>query len=484
MPAFSLANSAQDLRRLLILLAVYAIAANFALTASVLADPDIWWHLRTGQWMLEHGAVPMTDPFAQGGAAKPWVAYSWLFELLAIRLYQKFGLAGILIYKVPVLLGIVWSVLALLRRLGQSFVAATCLTVLSVLTLTPLLTPRPWLLTILFFTLELHLLLDFRQTGRRRWMWLLPLLFALWANVHIQFIYGFLPLLLVVAEPVFEARSWVRVREAVSLCPWWLLPTCGAATLLTPYHWRLYRPVLEITQQARVYEFVLELQSMNFRHPAHWIMLGLVLWAAFRLGSFSGRRVFPVLFLLAAAALSFRANRDVWVAAIAAVTALALTRSADESASWQGVTNVRLAIVFALGCLLAFWVGAQHRISNATLQDEVARSYPIAAARIVAERRYAGPLYNHFNWGGYLIWRLPHLPVNIDGRTNLYGAETIQQSLDTWAGKLDWASDPALSAAGLVIADVRMPLCSLLRFDQRFELVYEDAVAAVFRKRP
>lgn len=71
----------------------------------------------------------------------------------------------------------------------------------------------------------------------------------------------------------------------------------------------------------------------------------------------------------------------------------------------------------------------------------------------------------------------------MDGRTNLYGEERIKHSLDTWNGKPGWATAPELTAAALVIADVKMPLCSLLRLDQRFELVYEDAVAAIFLKR-
>ena len=475
------------LRRLLILLAVYIIAANFALNSSVLADPDYWWHLRTGQWMLAHGAVPTTDPFSSWGAGKPWAAYSWLFELVIYGLYQRFGLASILLYKVPVLLGILWSVLALLRRLGQSFPAAIGMTILILLAITQALTPRPWLLTILFFILELHLLLHFRQSGNGRCLfWLLPL-FALWANVHIQFIYGFIPLGLIVAEPVIEeflrrpfSMRWVRT--ALAFRWWWMIPACLAATLATPYHLKLYRPVLEITQQTGVYQFVTELQSMNFRHPAHWIVLGLVLWAAYRLGAQSVRRAFPPLFLLAGVALSFRSTRDAWVAALAAVTILALVRPAAEIVQEQALPKLGMLAVFLLACCLTFFLAKRYDLSERSLQNEVEKSYPIAASRIVQERGYQGPLYNHFNWGGYLIWRLPNLPVSMDGRTNVYGEERIQRALDTWIGKPGWATDPELSAAGIVIADVTMPLCSLLRLDQRFELVYEDAVAAVFRK--
>ena len=101
------------------------------------------------------------------------------------------------------------------------------------------------------------------------------------------------------------------------------------------------------------------------------------------------------------------------------------------------------------------------------------------ACEEVQRHGYRGPLYNSFDWGGYLIWRLPHLRVSIDGRTNLHGEERIQWSLDTWAGRKGWR-EGELATARLVIAEASAPLASLLRTDGRFKLVYEDELAAVF----
>ena len=67
-------------------------------------DPDIWWHLRVGQWVVEHGRVPSNDPFSRYGLDKPWIAYSWLYEVLIYRLHEAFGLTGIVAYRVAVAL--------------------------------------------------------------------------------------------------------------------------------------------------------------------------------------------------------------------------------------------------------------------------------------------------------------------------------------------------------------------------------------------
>jgi hypothetical protein len=98
----------------------------------------------------------------------------------------------------------------------------------------------------------------------------------------------------------------------------------------------------------------------------------------------------------------------------------------------------------------------------------------------VKQNHFPGPLYNNFDWGGYLIWSLPELPVSIDGRGNVHGDLRIIRSIRTWAGYPGWDLDPELANACLVIAELGRPLTSHLRHDARFKLVYEDDTAAVF----
>jgi hypothetical protein len=118
------------------------------------------------------------------------------------------------------------------------------------------------------------------------------------------------------------------------------------------------------------------------------------------------------------------------------------------------------------------------------MEEAVAARFPARAAAAVEQAGCAGPLYNHFDWGGYLIWRLPQLPVSIDGRTNLHGDDRLQRAFDTWNGLRSWHDDPELSAAAMVIADSNCPLASLLRLDPRFRVFHEDDVGVVFVRAP
>ena len=114
---------------------------------------------------------------------------------------------------------------------------------------------------------------------------------------------------------------------------------------------------------------------------------------------------------------------------------------------------------------------------------QAAKLFPIDAARFVAAHDYPGPLYNDFNWGGYLIWALPQYPVALDGRTNLHGDERILRFGRIWAGSPTWIDDPDLNDAGVVIAGAEMPLTAILLQDDRFERVYQDDVALVFVRK-
>ena len=193
--------------RALLTAVLYAAPILMCLYASAsIADPDIWWHLRTGEWIMQHHTVPHTDPFSAFGAGKPWQAYSWLFELVAFKAYQWFDLSGIMAYTATMVLAITIALHRLMQRLQPDFTKATLLTMSVMICLSRLYTPRPWLFTILFFVLEIDLLMQARKSGATRELFWLPLIFALWANIHIQFIDGLLVLGVAACEPAL--RRW------------------------------------------------------------------------------------------------------------------------------------------------------------------------------------------------------------------------------------------------------------------------------------
>lgn len=442
-------------------------------------DSDIWWHLRAGQWIVDNGQVTTTDPFSTYGADRPWVAYSWLFEVLVFGLYQWLGLAGVIVYRVVLSLAVVAGFQRLAARVEPRFLLSTLLSTIAALAVYPLLSERPWLFTILFTTLTLDVILDLRA-GRRSWtFWALPFVYVLWANLHIQFVYGFLLLGLAGVAPLLDRRPALYWRRLAGLTA-----ACVLATLVNPYGLRLYEVVIEYATQPGPFQVVEELMAPGFRIGWDWFVLALLLATVFALGRKKGLSSFEVLLVAASAVLWLRARRDLWLVVLSALVVLPALIPAEQKSEDSGIGHRgHRALAAILALLIGLYVGNARGLTEDRLREAEASVFPVRAAEVVKERGDEGPLYNHFNLGGYLIWKLPHLRVSMDGRTNLHGEERIQRSLDTWAGLKGWDEDPELAAARMVFAEKASSLASLLRRDPRFVLVHEDEQAAVFVRR-
>lgn len=449
--------------------------------ASCAVDPDVGWQLQSAAWILQHHSLPHTDPFSRTEVGAAWQDYSWLFDLLLLKLYTWFNLDGLVLYTAAMAIAITAAVYRLVSRVQSDLMRCALLTAVALACIARDFTPRPWLFSILFFAVELDILLQFRRTSRAKILLWLPALFALWANIHIQFIDGLLVLGLAACEPLLA--RWAKWGDSSATArPLWLaLAASAAAPLLNPYGVGIYRDAWIMGSQSGVLNTVGEMHALAFRSPADDLLLLLALLATALLFRRDRPAPFELLLLVLSAVLSFRSGRDAWILAIVAVALIAekLPRTAarpDRTPPWA--IPITVAITAAVSVFGFFALN----VTNTRLHAFQAKEMPVQAVEFVMQRQYPGPLFNDYNWGGYLIWQLGQ-PVTIDGRAGLYGDAAIDRSLATWGGGPSWSSDPALQSANLVIAPVGDALTQLLRMDSRFQLAYEDKVAAVFVRR-
>jgi hypothetical protein len=253
------------------------------------------------------------------------------------------------------------------------------------------------------------------------------------------------------------------------------------ATLANPFGWRIYQAAYELATQAGALNNISELQALPFRTMADFVVLLLAVGSAAALARQRRFLPFETALLCFAAVLSFRSQRDVWVMAVVGVMILASTIAGSETAAIRlpklGTTIALLAAGLAMPAGFRIL-----QVNNARLANDLAKNMPVHAVEAVRAKGYAGPLYNDYNWGGYLIWAL-RMPVSIDGRAAFYGDQRLDRSMATWNAEPDWSSDAQLTSAGLVIGPAKAALTQMLRMDPRFQLVFEDQVAAVFIAR-
>lgn len=471
--------------RLLGLVALYSFLAVSFIRAFYLRDPDVWWHLRTGDWILAHHAVPRTDPFSSYGMGKEWVAYSWLFDLFCAVAFARLGLLTFALLEIVVRVALSVALFHLVRGLCPGFWRAVGLTAAGLLVMSDVIGPRPGMLTILFVIVVFDILLSAARSRNTKALWFLPAMFVLWANWHIEFVYGLFVLGVFAAEPLLNQLTRYAPNAQVSLPPkqtWLVLAASTAATLLNPYRWKIYSTVFLYAGQTGAFNAITELRAMTFREPQHFLVLLLALGAAMALGWRRDLRPLWLVFLAVTSAMAFRSVREIWFLAVVAVAIMAQPAHEAETPRISLPARTRLAVTT---CVLAIVVFSfvRYEVTNDWLDLEVGSVFPEGASRYVEMHHLPGPLLNDLSWGGFLIWRLPQLPVAIDGRTNVHGDDRIQEFSNLWTGKPGWASDPELERSNLVITPRVSAIAALLRSDPRFIVAYEDPQAVVFRRR-
>jgi len=225
---------------------------------------------------------------------------------------------------------------------------------------------------------------------------------------------------------------------------------------------------------------VQELQPFRLRLPGNYVQLLLAV-AAFAVIGFQKKvDLFKLFLLLIATALAIRTMRDAWFQCTVAAACLADVARAPGKGGEERQTPLQLAGVFSAVALL-LWLGARPAgLTEERVQRAVASMYPVDAVQYLQQHPGPGPLWNIFDWGGFLAWYLPEYPVGIGPRTDLYGDELLHRFDQTEDGAPDYRSDPYLNEAGVVLLRPRDHLTPLLENDPRFRRVYEDKIAAVF----
>ena len=469
------------LSSLLILMAAIAFGSQ-----TTVRDPDIWWHLKVGDWIVQHRAVPYDGIFSRTAATHPWIAYSWAYEVLLSRAFVWFGLVGFAFCGILLTMAVAFVLFWMLLRLSGRFWVAWMLALIGSFAFLFSLMPRPVFFTMILFTVVLALLLEAQRTGRIQLLYWLPLLFVMWANVHIQFIYGLAVVGLFVGINLLQ-----RVATSAGIrCDSLQAPTlpiggligvllaCFAASCIGPYTYHLYGSVAAYSSSHVPYFMIRELLAFEFTSFTHYVLLLLTAAAFFALGWQKKLDLFKLSLLIVASMIAFRTQRDAWFVSICAAAFIA-DAAPTEKRENPAFRLPELAGVAAVVAMVVFLVARNTGFNSRDLDRAVSHEYPVNAVNFLRQNPAPGPLYNNLDWGGFLIWYMPQYPVAIDGRNDLYGDEIDLRTYKSALGD-SYQSDPYLNESGVVLLPKTLPLANLLTIDSRFRLIYQDPIAVVF----
>jgi hypothetical protein len=479
----------RPLRVLALALLLTIIAAPSLLPKFSVVDNDIWWHLKVGDWILEHSAFPRTGILSRTAADRPWMAYSWIYEVLLSFFHSKFHLMGIAVYGLLLTLAVTYSVFWMTRRLSGRFWGPSLLGTLCCAAFLFKIYPRPAFFSMMFFAISLTLFLEARRTGRLELLYWLPPLFLVWANTHVQFIYGLFAAGLFVTLNLVQ--DWASHRGLATdffhsplLPSRALLVLLGASVLVTcvgPYSYHLYFVIFNYATAKFPYAHIAEFQAFRLRTYTDFVQLSLALVAFFTLVRRRPWDPFLLILLFVATIVGFRTARDAWFICLPATACLA--EALRSSTPEPGETIIEKTGVAVVLVVLIFLYARLLNVNTPNMRLSIASHYPVQAINFLHDHPQPGPLYNTFNWGGFIAWYLPDYPVAIDGRTDLYGDAIDMRFYKSENGDPSYMDDPYLKEARLVVLPRQTPLARLLSSDSRFTLIYGDSLSMVFVKQ-
>lgn len=472
------------------------LLAIFTMAVRISVDSDTWWHLAAGRWMIDQHQVLRTDPFSFTRFGEAWVNPSWLAQLVLFLTHQAAGVQGLNLltaWMVTLAFASVWPLLggpALMR----GFVLIACATASGVYW-----SARPQIFT--FALTGLLLLLLEKGRTRHRYLFGVPVLMALWANVHGGFAIGLILIALEIAAEVLtclgrraaDGVGWKEIwQERRSRMLRWsgVLAASLAAVVANPYGVRLLRYPLDTISIGPLQALIDEWQSPDFHQPETWPFLALLLACVGILAlSPMRKRVRDLLLMSALTVLALLARRNIalfalGVAPIVGVHLWAvlepLVRRMPARGRQVSPALGRALNVLILACVsLAAGLKISLPLSSERIAQAIANQQPLGAMAFLQSAKPPGPLLNSYTWGGYLVWELwPAYRTFVDGRTDLFAGDVLNDYVDAWNATSRWPEVIARYDIRLALLERSAPLTHALRADG-WATLYEDRQAVV-----
>ncbi len=462
----------------------------FALATRIPLDTDTWWHLRSAEHTLTNGMI-YADPFSHTMNGQPWTNHSWLSQIVLLGAWKLAGDSGLAIYTALLATAGMWMVYRMSS--GNIYIRAFAL-ILGASAAAVFWSPRPQMISFFLSTVLLYLLYRYKYQKSDH-LWLIPPLMALWGNFHAGFSIGFILLGGSIAGEVIgnlfargssDLVAWRGIRKLILVS----VVSVGAL-LLNPYGVQMLLVPFQTLSIGALSSYIQEWQSPNFQMRETWPFVALLLLTLGAAGA-SPRRLNWTDFVLCAgtAFMALLAGRNIAVFAVVATPVL--TRHLDailSERSWvirslksvspvMGLLNaILIGIVLMGGLGKVLWTLAPVQVAEAK-----AEALPLAATAYLTEHPPAGALFNSYNWGGYLMYAAPEIPVFVDGRTDLYGDTMLSRYLLAATGGDGWEEVIDEFGVSTVIIEPNSGLASKLREEDAWRSVYEDELAVIFER--
>jgi hypothetical protein len=458
----------------------------------LLVDADAGWHIRTGQYILDHHAVPHQDLYSFSKPGAPWYAWEWGSDVLFGWLHRLAGLKGVVLFTGVLLAGFATTLIRRMIWRGVHVFVALAVALLSVGAASIHFLARPHIFTLLFLSIAVWLIeLDREKQSRR--IWLLVPLTIVWTNLH----GGFLALIAVLGlcavgtaiEAFAAGEAWGGLwwRSAVRYLG--LAAACAAASLVNPYGYQLHLHMYQYLRSDWIRTVIQEFMSPSFRNENMLQFEVLLLVGLIAAGGLLRRKsIVEALWIVFFAHMALGSVRHVPVYVTVAGPVIAY-----EVAAWWKVSTRRAAkksfpAIFnqmAADAASGFrrtsiWplaVVAALVVTGAPIpwpQDFPDISFPTQLVHDHAAQLLGSRVLTTDQWADYLIYVNPQQKVFVDGRSDFYGPETGNQYIRLVNGGADWQDLLHRYNFNLALLPQEMAVVQLLKTQPDWHVAADD----------
>lgn len=467
--------------------ALFAICI-FVFNQKLLQDPDTYWHIETGRWIWIEHKFPRVDIFSHTADGQPWTNLEWLSQIALYISYKILGWHGVVLLTAAIIaLTFVLMYLFLARNLRAT--VALGISAAAMVFAGPHLIARPHLLSFPVIVIWVAFLAKAREENRRPSFWLVPLV-TLWANLHGAFTLGLVLAAGFGFEAMVVAPAAKRLRVAIEWLIFWFCAL--VAGCITPYGYQYILETFNLVNFATVLQQQGEWRPMDANNDAIHEAILLIL-AALAL-TFGVKLIFPrVLLVIGILHFGLKHVRGLpmvalmWPFMLAGPlqTQFAFLRHGTDPWPLFGVRKIRSlatvlavsATVVAIALLGALYIRLQPNVNPSP------KVSPQAAVDYVLRQNVKGPVYNDFDFGGYLIFR--GIKTFIDGRTLPFGENLAFDYFETQKIQNLSKIDELVDAFRVTWTLVRPGTPEAYHFDHssHWRRAYADEIAVVHVRR-
>ena len=409
----------------------------FLMTLRPIADPDFWWHLRTGQLIAQTHSIPHIDPFSFTKTGATWITHEWLSELLIYALFITGGYGFLIIFFSAIITTAFFFSYLRCPTDTRPYVAGFVLLLASISS-APTWGVRPQMISLLLTSLFIFLLDGYRREGKLIFLIPLPLITLVWVNLHAGYLLGLSLIFINICGSLTEIllAEFQKNRKNAKLptiksiftqvC---MLFACILAALANPNGIKIILYPFQTLTSPSMQMLIQEWFSPDF-HQMMWQPFALLILVIIGAGMVSRKPISPtnILLSLVLGYSALRSMRNVPLFAIAIIPVLSdqvgsLLKLPTDQRAPSRLFRIMTSILI-LGMVLV----TSLRIIQVVREQPIteADNFPKASVDWLLANRPKGSLYNSYGWGGYLIWRLyPIYQVYIDGRADVYGDKFI-----------------------------------------------------------